>query len=146
MRVVKFLRLKGDERRVVVRAFILLAWSRVILWVVPFRVIHRRTANLRARDVSRANTPAFYMLAIERAARVVPGASCLTQSLAAQRLLAWAGYPAIVRFGARRNDAGGFEAHAWVECEGQIVSRLGPEDESFAPLPQSSSPPPLKDR
>lgn len=58
---------------------------------------------------------------IERLARFVPGASCLTQALALQYLLARAGHASALHVGVRRDDAGAFAAHAWVSCNGRIV-------------------------
>ena len=51
----------------------------------------------------------------------MPGATCLTpQALAAQLLLARAGYPSSLRMGARRRD-GVLEAHAWLEDGERVV-------------------------
>ena len=58
---------------------------------------------------------------IERLAQFVPGASCLTQALALQYLLARAGHACELRVGVRRDDAGRFLAHAWVSCNDRIV-------------------------
>jgi len=58
---------------------------------------------------------------IERLARLVPGASCLTQALALQYLLARSGHACTIKVGVRCDDAGRFAAHAWVTCEDQIV-------------------------
>jgi len=74
------------------------------------------------------------MGAIERASKFVPDATCLTQSVAAQVLLARAGINSTLCFGARRSASGAFEAHAWVECDGKVVSRE-PAGELFSALP-----------
>lgn len=58
---------------------------------------------------------------IERLAQFVPRASCLTQALALQYLLARAGHACDLHVGVRRDPAGRFEAHAWVSCNGRIV-------------------------
>lgn len=58
---------------------------------------------------------------IERLARLVPGASCLTQALALQWLLGRAGHGSELHIGVRRDAAGQFEAHAWVSCNSRIV-------------------------
>ncbi len=65
---------------------------------------------------------------VSRAARWVPLGSCLTQGLAAQVVLARRGHPSTLRFGARKVD-GQFQAHAWVEVNGQIVVGGNPRDE-----------------
>lgn len=58
---------------------------------------------------------------IERLARFVPGASCLTQALALQVILARAGHFCCLQIGVRRDDYGIFSAHAWVTCNGRVV-------------------------
>lgn len=134
-RLKKFLSLEPADKRVLGYAFCLVASARIVLWVVPFAVIHRRLDRAtRPGNISPRKDVAYYMMAIERAARVVPGATCLVQSLAARWLLARAGFAATLRFGARRNDSGNFEAHAWVESGGKIVSRQQPGAD-FSPLP-----------
>ncbi len=63
---------------------------------------------------------------IERLARFVPGASCLTQALALQWLLARSGHGCELLVGVRRDAEGHFAAHAWVACNDRIV--LGAAD------------------
>ncbi len=58
---------------------------------------------------------------IERLSRFVPRASCLTQALALQYLLARAGHACELHVGVRRDDEGRFAAHAWVACNGRVV-------------------------
>jgi hypothetical protein len=51
----------------------------------------------------------------------IPGATCLTQALAALTLLGHFGQPASLRFGIARQECGELTAHAWVETEGKTV-------------------------
>jgi hypothetical protein len=76
---------------------------------------------------------------IERLARLVPGASCLTQALALQYLLARGGHACKIHVGVRGDAAGAFAAHAWVTCNGRIV--LGAADTrlaDFTPIAERS--------
>ncbi len=59
--------------------------------------------------------------AVRNAARLVPGASCLTQALAAQYLLARAGCRSHLQVGVARDPAGRFLAHAWLVSDGKVV-------------------------
>ncbi|KKL57577.1 hypothetical protein LCGC14_2234010 [marine sediment metagenome] len=59
--------------------------------------------------------PARVARAVHRAAGLVPNASCLTQALAAQIILARGNVDSILLIGVGKSDAGGFEAHAWLE-------------------------------
>ena len=58
----------------------------------------------------------------EAAARNLPfKTNCLEQSLVLWPLLRRRGFPAELKFGARK-DAGKFEAHAWVELDGEALN------------------------
>jgi hypothetical protein len=52
--------------------------------------------------------------AVPVAARFVPGATCLSQALAARTLLRLTGHPSTLTIGVRKGTAGELEAHAWV--------------------------------
>jgi hypothetical protein len=68
-------------------------------------------------------------------ARFVPGASCLTQAVTAQLLLARRGYRSDMRVGERQDEAGKISAHAWLLAQGQIVLGDHPADlQAYAPL------------
>ena len=71
--------------------------------------------------------------ALSRGARLVPVATCLTQALSMQVLLGRAGYPSRLFLGVKKNDKGGFEAHAWVEC-GDCIVIGGDAPEDWTPL------------
>jgi hypothetical protein len=67
--------------------------------------------------------------------RIVPGATCLTQALAAHYLCARAGHPTRIRIGVRKRDDGGIAAHAWL-VDGETVL-IGGHSENltrFTPL------------
>ncbi len=60
--------------------------------------------------------------AVESAARFVPGALCLAQSLGAQVMLTRRGLPSTIHVGFLRAEAGQVEGHAWLEADGQVVT------------------------
>jgi hypothetical protein len=73
--------------------------------------------------------------AVKVVSRYLPGATCLTQAIAAQALLTHSGFPSQVEIGVAKerkdgrdnatakteDEARGFHAHAWVVCKGQVV-------------------------
>jgi hypothetical protein len=61
-------------------------------------------------------------------ARFVPGASCLTQAMAAQFFLARLGYQSDMRVGVRQDETGQILAHTWLLSEGKIVLGGHPSD------------------
>jgi hypothetical protein len=84
---------------------------------------------------------------VRACARRVPGASCLTRALAARWLLAEAGMDSTLHFGHRRDERGGFAAHAWLEHEGQVLVG-GDEDLELyhrfgAPAARTANAPPV---
>lgn len=58
---------------------------------------------------------------VRNAARAIPGATCLTQALAAQFLLARLGYPSQIRIGVAKDSDGELLAHAWLLSNGSVV-------------------------
>jgi hypothetical protein len=118
----KFLRLKREARRLHLQVLMLMAWVSV---VVHFRGLpgilkeHRRRPNIRPRHQPIPHHE--IALAVTRASRYVPGASCLVQAIVTSRLLNREGYDSVIRVGVQSPNNGGLLAHAWVECEGEVV-------------------------
>jgi hypothetical protein len=61
------------------------------------------------------------------AAHLVPGSTCLVRALAAQSLCRRFGYDPELRLGARRDDAGELEVHAWLELDDEVLIGGGQE-------------------
>ena len=60
--------------------------------------------------------------AVQITARVIPGASCLTQAIAARAMLTLIGHQSWIRIGVRRDDDGAIMAHAWlVDARNRIL-------------------------
>jgi len=97
---------------------------RVSLWLVPSRFLLRRVSRMVAGAPLPAEpTPAVRQIgwAVRAVSRRVPRASCLTQALATQILLARRGYSSHLRIGVARDADTGFAAHAWVEIDGDVL-------------------------
>jgi hypothetical protein len=74
------------------------------------------------------------IVAVRRASRFVPGATCLTQAIAARTLLARRGHSSTLHLGVAKED-GELKAHAWLEAGGRVV--IGEfEDLHYTPLVQ----------
>ncbi|TPG16509.1 lasso peptide biosynthesis B2 protein [Sphingomonas koreensis] len=104
---------------------------RMALWLTTYKQIRLWLPDAAGQPDSR-----FYgrrvALHVRRAARFVPRASCLTQALAAQFILARSGHCSTIRIGVERNGAGSMDAHAWLVCEGRVViGDLEPELERY---------------
>ena len=139
-RLKKFFELAPAQRALLVRTFALVGIVRTALWVAPFPLV-RRVTNRWARlgpDASPSQASeqvADVTLAVTRASRFIPRATCLTQALATRILLARRGIASVVRYGAARGADGKFLAHAWVESEGRVVIGGVTSPNRYAPFP-----------
>jgi hypothetical protein len=133
MRLRKFLSLSAADRDLLVRAAFLVGVVRMGLSLLPSRTVLRAVAwhGQRApihRGPARERRASSSPLAVDRlacairaAARYVPAATCLTQAVALQWLLVRSGYAPRIHVGVRKGTEARFEAHAWVECNDQVV-------------------------
>lgn len=111
--------LDANDRKLLRRAWVAVAHSRMALWVLPWRRLGT-LINIRPETASVRPSPTRLEWSVRVASHAVPCATCLTQALALQRLLVRHGYGATVQVGACNLD-GRFLAHAWVEHEGQSL-------------------------
>jgi hypothetical protein len=112
-----FGQLTADQRSTLLRVLVTVVAARVALWVLPVeatRKIITRAAIVTAGSVEQV------VWAVRAASRLVPRASCLTQAIAAQSVLARSGIPSQVEIGVSKNQSR-LHAHAWVVCQGQVV-------------------------
>jgi hypothetical protein len=129
-RLKRLARLTNVERLLLLRVWFVVWVARVSLWLLPtpmVRKVVKHTASI-AHETSIERS----IWAIKVMSRYVLRATCLTQALAAQALLARAGRESHVEIGVAK-DSGKFEAHAWVVCGTQIVIG-GPNVERYSRL------------
>lgn len=135
----KLFLLEPLERRLLLRAGLLLWAIRLGLWLLPLSTLHRLVAKLRRMEpiLSQADSANIEKIvwSVAVASHYVPAATCLTQALAGQILLAQYGEPALLQIGVAKNEAGKLEAHAWVESRGRIVIGASPELFRYTRLP-----------
>lgn len=58
---------------------------------------------------------------VKRVSRYVPGATCLTQALAAHVLINLSGHSSKLQIGVVKEDDGELKAHAWLESCGKVI-------------------------
>jgi hypothetical protein len=108
------------------------------LWLLPFWTLRRLLAHMMpAHAATHEGNQAsirHIVWAVTVASRYVPAATCLTQALATQVLLRRCGYSANLRIGVARSEAGEFQAHAWVEYQGEVVIGGVQAPSRFTPL------------
>lgn len=127
-------RLRADERGLALRALLLVTTIRIALWVLPLKRLRRLTGDWKNVPLAvPCEMPVSRLVwAVRAASRRVPGATCLTQSLALHCLLTRAGHHSQLRIGATKDEEGRFQAHAWVEYEGEPLLSSAGEVASYA--------------
>jgi hypothetical protein len=125
-----------------IKAAALLALIRIVLLVLPFRVVLQAVDRLSlaaagARPPS-ANEIGLVLWAVTKAGRYVPGARhCLTRALTAKLLLGRKGRASDLRIGVAKDDAGVLIAHAWLESDGApLFGVTDAEIHRYSLLPQ----------
>ncbi len=125
------LALRAPEQRLAAEALLLLAVSRAVLAMLPFRLAVRWLGLRLAREIGnegedgRAVTPIVLQVrdAVRRAAGVAPfRAVCLQQAVAAALMLRRRGLAVQVHFGVTKDADGNLSAHAWSRCQGELVT------------------------
>lgn len=129
-RLKRFAAMPRKERHLLLRSFIWISAVRVGLWVLPLRAI--RSIILSYGKDSRNDSVEEVVRAVRTSSRYVPGATCLTQALAAQALLAGSNHQSRIEIGVAK-DGELFAAHAWLVCDEQIVLG-GPDVTRYVPL------------
>jgi hypothetical protein len=132
----RFVALSSHERYLLALALPTVVMMRVALYVLPLRWLLRRVLGraISSRPLGGPAEPVLVGRAVHRVARVVPRATCLTQSLATLWMLAGRGHAGTMRVGVKRGSDGGLLAHAWVEHGTRIVIGRDGVDE-YAVMP-----------
>ena len=135
----KVLRLSASDQRLLLKGAAVVIMVRLGLWLLPFRYVRSMLAE-RSKSCGGPGSRATVLLrrviwAVRVSSRYVPEATCLTQALAANFLLARSGYRSQLRIGVAKNEYGQLDAHAWVECDGRIVMGSLPYLSRYSLLP-----------
>jgi hypothetical protein len=125
----RFLKRPPDERSAILRAMIFLPLIEIGLRTFGFRRLTEMIARFPAGSYSSHSpltSPQQEGLIIMRAVRSaelhgITTPNCLERSITLWWLLRRAGIPSELRIGARKNDSR-FEAHAWIELDGQVLN------------------------
>lgn len=127
-----FFKLDNKTKLILIKTFLLLWIIRIMLWIFSFsRMGHLIKRFSRVKPASTTIPLPKITWAVQVMGRFVPGSTCLVQALSGQILLARYGYSSLVKIGVSRSK-GEFEAHAWLENEGQVV--LGESETDFVPI------------
>jgi hypothetical protein len=121
----KVLALSWRERWLLARAVVIVAAIRLGLSLLPYRILAPLLARLSPAPTGEApagrHEPDRVAWAVRAAARYIPRATCMTQALAAQHLLARCGEPSEIHIGAAYDTGRGVTAHAWLAAGGKVI-------------------------
>lgn len=115
----KFFAMDSRQQLLTLRAWGWLFVARMVLSLTPIGWLTRQVDSRHLGSRGRVK-PSDCALAVSRASRLVPGATCLVRALAAQWMIRGAGFQPELHFGASNGDEG-FKAHAWLTCEGDVL-------------------------
>ena len=115
--------LSWRERLLLLRALWCLGQAMVAVRLLPYSRLRAQTQAEPSCSASASPyaTAELIAWAIECVAQRLPGMTCLIKALAGRSLLARYGYPATLRIGIKRDAAGQFTSHAWLEQNGCAV-------------------------
>lgn len=137
--LLKFFRLTDRDRQLLIKTFILLTLIRLGLWLLPFQRLRQfldyvRQSNLQATSTEPTGLGKI-ISAVNISSRYMPGgAKCLARALTTQTLMIRRGYSPQLHIGVTKGEQGEFEAHAWVEHQGQVVIGYLADLSRFIPL------------
>jgi hypothetical protein len=107
---------------------------RLGLWLLPFPQLLDLMRRVRYRpSQGGCRAPHRICWAVHVVARRVPSATCLVQAMTAKLLLERAGIPSQLHIGVAKATNQPFEAHAWLESLGEVVTG-GTGGQPYSPL------------
>ena len=127
-RAVRLLRSRPDRAALLAEAWLMLAWSRLLLFF-PFRRIAPRLGT-PGRETDFRELPREAQLEMDRVAEAVRIASrvawweckCLVRAMAAMRMLQRRGIDSTLYLGTGRDPAGRLAAHAWLRSGSRYIT------------------------
>ena len=140
----KLFSLDRSRRRALCRVSPVLLVVRVALFAMPFRHVYGLAVGLPPgrRRPSRSERLEADLWAVRTAGhRLFPRNPCLAEAITGFLLLRRAGHDPTMRLGVRRSLVSEApRAHAWVECDGQVLVGGSSAPGLYAPLSSAGGP------
>lgn len=128
----RVLSLSGSEMLFLGRCLMVVTAVRLGLTLFSYNRVRTVVMRLDARQSADIADLRRVAWGVAAAARLVPRASCLTQALSGQYILARQGRASNIRIGIERNTGAQLKAHAWLMSGNHVV--LGGTVDGFAHL------------
>ncbi|UVK43326.1 lasso peptide biosynthesis B2 protein [Mesorhizobium sp. AR07] len=126
------LSLSGSEIIFLGRCLLVVSAVRLGLTLLSYNRVRSFVTRLDAHQCASMGELRRVAWGVAAASRFVPYATCLTQALSGQYILARQGNASTVRIGIERGTGGQLKAHAWLVSDNHIV--LGGSIDGFAHL------------
>ncbi|WP_306256558.1 lasso peptide biosynthesis B2 protein [Pararhizobium sp. IMCC21322] len=117
----RFFRLSISEKIFLAHCIIVLCVIRLALSLKSASFIMRKISAIHVTEDGDQKSSSMVAWGVGACSNYVPGATCLTQALAGQYLMARHNYRSIVRIGIERDDHKNIKAHAWLLSGGFVV-------------------------
>ena len=134
----RVLRLNPRVYPLLTMAIATLASVRIGLAIVKFPAMYRFLHRFEPRELKRSPRYSKEELiwSVNQASRCIPGGTnCLARALTGRFLLARQGYRTDLRIGVAPGESQGIEAHAWLECQNEVLMGQVESFERFKPFP-----------
>lgn len=117
----RFLSLRFSEKVFIAHCIIVLCIIRLALSLKSASFIMRKISAIHVTEEGDQKTSRMIAWGVGACSIFVPGATCLTQALAGQYLMARHNHRSIVRIGIKRDNHKNIKAHAWLLSGGFVV-------------------------
>ncbi len=145
-KILRFLFLPYQQKKLLSQSLFLLCVIRLSLWVFSFRRLNGWLLYLDSFDSTSVDNKSVDWVviknvtrAVRSGSRYVPSATCLTQALATRTLLKLRGQNPQLKIGVDTDKDNKFMAHAWIEVDGRIIIGKLPHHQRFTVLNSSPS-------
>jgi len=126
------LSLSGSEALFLCHCLLVVATIRLGLTLFSYNRVRGMVTRLNASQCASMGELRLVAWGVAAAARFVPRATCLTQALSGQYILARQGNASNIRIGIERGTGEQLKAHAWLVSDNHVV--LGGSVDGFAHL------------
>lgn len=130
--MLRVLSLSGSEMVFLARCLLVVTAVRLGLTLLSYNRVRGLVTRLEARQCASMGELRRVAWGVAAAARFVPRATCLTQALSGQYILARQGNASKIRIGIERGTGEQLKAHAWLVSDNHVV--LGGSIDGFAHL------------
>lgn len=121
-----FITLDNQDKSLIIKTLILGYRIRFMTWIYSFPKLQEK---IQGRGKAHTNGPEADRIiwAVQATSPYIVRSTCLTNALTAQVLLSRYGYISQLRIGVLKEEE--FEAHAWLEMDGEVV--LGKSEREY---------------